>query len=120
VAGLAGGVAFVLRTFLTFALLGGSRQGETGVLIDPDTQHPKVIAAWKEIEPLPRVIDQPAIVLAGMVVFGIAYAFLYPRCRPAGRQASRVGRRASPSSCGSGRCSPSSWAPSTWSTSPST
>lgn len=77
VAGLAGGVAFLMGTFLTFALLGGSREGETGVLFDPDTQHPKVIAAWKEIEPLPRVIDQPAIVLAGMVAFGIAYAFLY-------------------------------------------
>jgi hypothetical protein len=77
VAGLAGGVAFLLGTFLTFALLGGSREGETGVLFDPDTQHPKVIAAWKDIEPLPRVIDQPAIVLAGMVVFGVVYAFLY-------------------------------------------
>lgn len=77
VAGLAGGLAFLLGTFLTFALAGGSREGETGVLFDPDTQHPKVIAAWKEIEPLPRVIEQPAVVLAGMVVFGIAYAFLY-------------------------------------------
>jgi hypothetical protein len=77
IAGLAGGAAFLLGTFLTFALLGGSGQGETGVLFDPDTQHPKVIAAWKEIEPLPRVIDQPAVILAGMVAFGIAYAFLY-------------------------------------------
>lgn len=77
VAGLAGGVAFLLGTFLTFAQLGGSREGDTGVLFDPDTQHAKVIAVWKEIEPLPRVIDQPAAVLAGMTIFGIAYAFLY-------------------------------------------
>jgi hypothetical protein len=77
IAGLAGGMAFLLGTFVTFALLGGSRKGETGVLFDPDTQHPKVIAAWKEIEPLPRVIDQPATILAGMVLFAVAYAFLY-------------------------------------------
>jgi hypothetical protein len=83
VAGLTGGVAFLIGTFLTFALLGGSRKGETGVLFDPDTQHPKVIAAWKEIEPLPRVIDQPVVVLAGMVLFAVAYAFLYRSIAPA-------------------------------------
>ena len=77
VAGLAGGAAFLGGTFLTFTLLAGSREGETGVLFDPDTQHPKVIAAWKEVEPLPRVIDQPAVILVGMVLFAVAYAFLY-------------------------------------------
>lgn len=76
-AGLVGGLAFLLGTFPTFALLAGSREGETGILFDPDTQHPKVIAAWKEIEPLPRVLDQPAVILAGMVAFGVVYAFLY-------------------------------------------
>lgn len=90
-AGLAGGVAFLLGTFLTFALLGGSREGETGVLFDPDTQHPKVIAAWKEIDPLPRVIDQPAAVLGGMVLFGITHAFLY-RSLSAGWPAGTVAR----------------------------
>jgi hypothetical protein len=83
VAGLAGGVAFLLGTFLTFALLGGSREGETGLLFDPDTQHRKVIDAWKEIEPLPRVIEQPAVILAGMVAFAFAYAFLYRSVAPA-------------------------------------
>jgi hypothetical protein len=83
VAGLAGGLAFLLGTFLTFALLGGSREGETGILFDPDTQHPKVIAAWKQIEPLPRVIDQPAIILAGMVIFGVVFAFVYRSVSPA-------------------------------------
>jgi hypothetical protein len=76
-AGLAGGGAFLLGTFVTFAQLGGSREGETGLLFDPDTQHPKVIEVWKELEPLPRVIDEPAVILAGMVLFGVAYAFLY-------------------------------------------
>jgi hypothetical protein len=83
VAGLAGGLAFLVGTFLTFALLGGSRKGETGVLFDPDTQHPKVIAAWKQIEPLPRVIDQPAVILAGMVLFGVVFAFVYRSVSPA-------------------------------------
>src|ERR1700754_922874 len=77
VAGLAGGVAFVLGTFVTFRLLGGSRVGAEGVLFDPDTQHPKVIAAWKEIAPLPRILETPILIVAGMIVFGIAYAFVY-------------------------------------------
>jgi hypothetical protein len=76
-AGLAGGVAFVLGTFLTFAQLSGSRRGEEGLLFDPDTQHEKVIAVWKQLEPLPRVIETPAVILLGMVAFGIAYAFVY-------------------------------------------
>jgi hypothetical protein len=76
-AGLAGGLAFVLGTFLTFARFSGSRRGQEGVLFDPDVQHPKVIAAWKEIEPLPRVIESPLVILAGMVAFGIAYSFVY-------------------------------------------
>lgn len=76
-AGLAGGVAFVLGTFLTFAQLAGSRRGEKGLLFDPDTQHHKVIAVWKQLEPLPRIIETPVVILGGMVAFGIAYAFLY-------------------------------------------
>lgn len=83
VAGLGGGVAFLAGTFLTFAQLGGSREGETGLLFDPDTQHDKVIAVWKEIEPLPRVIEQPAVILAGMVVFGVAAAFVFRSVAPA-------------------------------------
>jgi hypothetical protein len=76
-AGVAGGVAFLLGTFLTFVQLGGSRKGTTGLLFDPNTQHPKVIAAWKEIEPLPRIVEQPLLIVAGMMVFAIAFAYLY-------------------------------------------
>jgi hypothetical protein len=82
-AGLAGGVAFVLGTFVTFRLLGGSRIGAEGVLFDPDTQHPKVITVWKAMEPLPRILETPVVILAGMLVFGIAYAFLYRSIGPA-------------------------------------
>jgi hypothetical protein len=77
VAGLAGGVAFVLGTFLTFAQFSGSRRGAEGVLFDPDTQSQKVIAVWKQLEPLPRVIETPVVILVGMVAFGIAYALVY-------------------------------------------
>lgn len=77
VAGLIGGFAFVLGTFLTFAQLSGSRRGHTGLLFDPATQHPKVIAVWKDIEPLPRVIESPPVILGGMLLFGLAYAFVY-------------------------------------------
>jgi hypothetical protein len=83
VAGLAGGVAFALGTFVTFRLLGGSRQGAEGLLFDPATQHPKVIAVWKEIEPLPRVLESPALILGGMILFGIGYAFVYRSIAPA-------------------------------------
>jgi hypothetical protein len=82
-AGLAGGVAFALGTFVTFAQLGGSRRGEEGLLFNPDTQSAKVIAVWKQIEPLPRVIETPVVILVGMVVFGIAYAFVYRSVAPA-------------------------------------
>jgi hypothetical protein len=76
-AGFAGGLAFVFGTFLTFAQLSGSRRGQEGLLFNPATQHPKVIAVWKDIQPLPRVIENPLVILAGMILFGLAYAFLY-------------------------------------------
>jgi hypothetical protein len=82
-AGIAGGIAFLLGMFITFAQLSGSQRGDEGLLFDPDSQHPKVIAVWKQIEPLPRVIETPAIILVGMVAFGIAYAFLYRSVGPA-------------------------------------
>jgi hypothetical protein len=86
-AGLAGGLAFVLGTFLTFAQLGGSGRGKTGLLFDPATQSPKVIAVWKEMEPLPRVLENPAVIILGFFVFALAYAFVYrsfARAWPAG------------------------------------
>jgi hypothetical protein len=82
-AGLVGGLAFVLGTFVTFRLLAGSRRGEEGLLFDPDTQHPKVIQVWKEIEPLPRVLETPPVILGGMLLFGLGYAFVYRSVAPA-------------------------------------
>lgn len=82
IAGLAGGLAFSLGTFVTFRLFGGSQKDATGLLFDPDTQHPKVITVWKELEPLPRVLETPLVVLVGFFVFGLAYAFLYRWIEP--------------------------------------
>jgi hypothetical protein len=76
-AGLAGGLALALTNFLTFGLLGGSRRGQTGLLFDPATQSPKVIAVFKDIEPLPVIVTRPYLILAGFVVFAVGHALLY-------------------------------------------
>ncbi|MEQ4303920.1 hypothetical protein ABNF97_21485 [Plantactinospora sp. B6F1] len=81
--GLVGGVAFVTGLFLTFAQFGGAGEGETGLLYDPDTQSAKLIAVWKEIEPLPFTIENPAPILGGYVVFAVCFAFLYRSVSPA-------------------------------------
>jgi hypothetical protein len=83
VSGLAGGTAFLAALFLTFARFGGAGQGETGLLYDPRTQSAKLIAVWKEIEPLPLTIENPAPILAGYIVFAICFAFLYRSVAPA-------------------------------------
>src|SRR5262245_37987186 len=82
IGGLVGGLAFVLGLLLTFAQFSGSRRGQTGLLFDPATQSPKVIAVWKEIEPLPRTLETPLVVVGGLVLFGLAYAFVYRSVSP--------------------------------------
>src|SRR5262249_59197598 len=62
-AGLAGGAAFSVALFLTFGLLGGARVGQTGLLFNPAFQSHKVIAVWKEIQPLPWLVSAPARML---------------------------------------------------------
>src|SRR5258707_3594083 len=76
-AGLVGGLAFGLVNFLTFGLFSGSRVGQTGLLFDPLTQSAKVIAVWKEIPPLPWLVTQPLVIMIGLLLFGIVYAFVY-------------------------------------------
>jgi hypothetical protein len=63
------------------------RASQTLDLADAGGQHEKVIAVWTQIEPLPRVIETPAVILVGMVAFGLAFALLYrsvPSAWPAG------------------------------------
>ena len=68
--------------FLTFRLIGFGIGGN-GFLLDSDVQSPKLIAVWTEIEPLPLVVDSPAPIIAGIVVFGIIHAYLYRWISPA-------------------------------------
>jgi hypothetical protein len=71
VAGLAGGAAFSVASFLTFVLIG------SGPLFDPDMQSPKLIAVWTQMEPLPLFVAAPYVVLLGYLLFGIGHAFLF-------------------------------------------
>jgi hypothetical protein len=64
-----------------------------GLVFNPATQSSKVIAVWKEIEPLPRVIENPPVIVTGMIVFGLIYAFVYRSVAPA--WPSGIGQRAS-------------------------
>jgi hypothetical protein len=75
-AGLAGGMAMNIAMLLTFRLLGFGWSGG-GILNDPKWQSPKLIAVWNTLEPLPLVIANPAPIVMGLVLFGIAHAFLY-------------------------------------------
>jgi hypothetical protein len=71
VAGLAGGAAFSVASFLTFVLIG------SGPLFDPDMQSPKLIAVLTQMEPLPLFVTAPYVILLGYLLFGIGHAFLF-------------------------------------------
>jgi hypothetical protein len=72
-------------TLVTFAQLAGSRRGEQGLLFDPETQSPKVIAVWKQLEPLPRVIETPLVIIGGMSPSGLSTRCCTARWRRPGR-----------------------------------
>lgn len=75
-AGVAGGFAMNLAMLLTFRFIGFGARGD-GILLDPSIQSRKLIAVWTELEPLPLVVDRPAFIIAGIVVFGIIHAYLF-------------------------------------------
>jgi hypothetical protein len=77
VAGLAGGLAFWLATFVTFVLVG------SGPLFDPARQSPKFIRVWTELEPLPLFASAPHLVLLAYALFGVGYALLLRSVAPA-------------------------------------
>ncbi len=81
-AGICGGFAMNLAMLLTFRLIGLGWRGK-GILLDPDVQSRKLIAVWTEIEPLPLVVNHPAPIIAGIVLFGIIHAFVYRWISPA-------------------------------------
>ncbi|WP_345973972.1 hypothetical protein [Sulfurimonas sp. HSL3-7] len=75
-AGIAGGLAMNIVMLLTFRLLGFGSNGD-GILLDASTQSKKLIAVWTEIEPIPLVVDSPAPIIVGIVIFGIIHAYLF-------------------------------------------
>lgn len=77
VAGITGGVAFIVVSFLTFVLIG------SGPLSDPSVQSPKVIAVMTKIEPLPLWQTAPHIIFLGYILFAIGHAFLFRSVAPA-------------------------------------
>lgn len=76
VAGIAGGTAMNLAMLLTFRGIGFGWNGD-GILLTSPIQSQKLIAVWTELEPLPLVVASPALIILGMVLFGIAHAFIY-------------------------------------------
>lgn len=82
VAGLAGGIAMNLAMVLTFRLVGFGLNAD-GFLLNPSVQSHKLIAVWTEIEPLPLVVTNPTPIILGLILFGIAHAYLYRWVSPA-------------------------------------
>ena len=83
-AGLVGGVAMNVVMLITFRLLGFGMNAN-GILLDPNLQSSKVIDVWTKIQPLPLVVDRPAAIIAGIVLFGVIHAYIYRSIRPAWR-----------------------------------
>jgi hypothetical protein len=81
-AGIGGGLAMNLAMLLTFRLVGFGWPGK-GILLNPDVQSKKLIAVWTEIEPLPLVVNNPAPIIIGIILFGIIHAFVYRWISPA-------------------------------------
>src|SRR5262245_43361002 len=69
-AGIAGGVAWILAML---AFLGPAQ----AVLVDPARQSAKFLKVFGEIEPLPKVADQPWILPVGLLVIATIHAAVY-------------------------------------------
>jgi len=82
-AGAAGGMAMNLAMLLTFRMIGFGGNGRRGILLNPSLQSPKLIAVWTTLEPLPLVVTNPLPIIVGIVLFGIAHAYLYRGLAPA-------------------------------------
>lgn len=61
---------------LTFRLLGFGWNGN-GILLESPSQSKKLIAVWTEIEPIPLVVNNPAPIIIGIILFGIVHAYLF-------------------------------------------
>ena len=81
-AGIAGGIAINVVMLLTFRLIGFGWDGR-GILLDPSRQSDKLIAVWTGLEPLPLVVSNPPMITVGLILFGVAHAFIYRWLSPA-------------------------------------
>lgn len=81
-AGIAGGLAMNITMLLTFRLLGFGWNGG-GILLESSIQSQKLIAVWTQLEPLPRVVNAPAPIILGMVLFGVIHAYMFRWLSPA-------------------------------------
>ena len=50
---------------LTFRMLGFGWNGD-GILLDPTIQSAKLIAVWTQLDPLPLIVTQPALMAAAI------------------------------------------------------
>lgn len=75
-AGICGGVALNIVMLLTFRLIGFGWHGG-GILLDPNVQSRKLIAVWTEVEPIPLVVNNPAPIIIGLILFAVGHAFVY-------------------------------------------
>lgn len=75
-AGIAGGLAMNITMLLTFRLLGFGWDGD-GILIKSASQSQKLVDVWTELEPLPLVVNRPAPIIIGIILFGIIHAYIY-------------------------------------------
>ncbi|WP_197326473.1 hypothetical protein [Ralstonia solanacearum] len=82
VAGLAGGLTLNVAMLLTFRLIGFGWRGG-GFLLTSPTQSRKLIAVWTQLEPLPLIVANPAPMIAGLMLFGVAHAAIYGWLAPA-------------------------------------
>ncbi len=82
VAGLAGGLTLNVAMLLTFRLIGFGWRGG-GFLLTSPIQSRKLIAVWTQLEPLPLIVANPAPMIAGLMLFGVAHAAIYGWLAPA-------------------------------------
>ena len=75
-AGIAGGLSMNVVMLLTFRLLGFGWNGG-GILLESPAQSKKLIAVWTEIEPIPLVVNEPAPIIIGLMLFGVIHAYLF-------------------------------------------
>jgi hypothetical protein len=75
-AALAGGAALNLSMLLTFRAIGLGWH-DNGILLNSSLQSAKLIAVWKLIAPLPRVVTHPAAMGLGVGAFAVGHAAIY-------------------------------------------